>query len=595
MGYVEPMKAISQTTLSERDANVAIICLDGGVSLYADTLRFVEWKLHHAGVSVIRFGCDGALKTCTSINAEGKKEVSDVEREQICQRCKRAQQSIHAPVVFEVNSQDDGLLSAEACLFLDELNRRLGLAGKISNVLDMSFADLPICRIAFFDFATVNKLGPESKLDAKKMQRFVDGVVDIIKLIHAFGRFQKEHVASHIIYVIGNYSQNTVARYVFEKQGSTCLSVEPQLTSQHILNRVMIVPQRLILKPDGLLSADLHNLSFKSESAINISKVLKNFGARIKGADFNAYTSLDAKAIQQEELRMLSTLFNTHKRVHSFFLSSEDELTPHIITHGVVSITSSNLLGSYSNQLEFTEHLLNEAANHPEIGYVIRLHPRMGVNKRDRFESEESVRYKNLIAKKNIPKNVAILYGDSKISSYFIVIKSDLVIISWSTIGLEALLLGIPVIAAFPSYLMYPLLSFSKQPTNIIEMNQALFEKSDFGVPNDTKLMLWMGMAFEGQFFATTAPRGKGGLIGYAYRVIYKVIKKLGIYRWLARLINSLYLTQVIFNYERLFDMKKEPLPENTSSNTDLVRNYRARYRKILADYGQKIFIGRPQ
>lgn len=575
----------------DKPAKVAIICLDGAVSLYADTLSFVAWKLRDEGVEVIRFGCDGILKTCTSINSTGKIGLSGSEKERICQRCRTAQQAVTAESSFEVNAKD-GSADENAVRFLDELKERLASGSRIADVLDMTYAGLPLCRIAFFDYSIVTKLAPGSVLEASSADRFVAGVTDLVMLLHAFERFRKQHEATHIVYVNGNYTQNTLARHVFGEKGVICLSVEPQLTSQHVLNHVMLAPDRLSLHPEGLLQFDAVNLSIDKSRSADTQNLLDNFGARIRGADFNAYTSLDGQAIATEEVERFEKFLETHKRITSFFLSSEDELTPHIIAHGISEVANPNPLGPYRTQLEFTTYLLKEAASHPEVGFVIRLHPRMAANKRDLFESEEHLRYKSLLAGISVPENVLVLYGDSKVSSYFVISESDLVVISWSTIGLEALLLGAPVISAFPCYLMYPLTMFSKQPKSQGEMERALFSDSNFGVADDTKLLAWMSMAFEGQFFATAAPRGQGGLLGKFYRVIYRVSKRAGVLGVIYWLVDTFLLRQVVIDSKRLLHIR-----ENGASSAEgfqrashrLLTGYRDKYQQLLKEYGLKI------
>lgn len=585
------MANFAQKNGLDKTVKVAIICLDGAVSLYADTLSFIAWKLRDKGTDVIRFGCDGVLQTCTSLNSTGKTGISGSERESICQRCRTAQQKIITKASFEVNERDE-IAGENAVRFLDEVRKRLASSNRVADVLDMSYAGLPLCRIAFFDYSIITKLAPKSNLDAISADRFIAGVNDLIKLIHAFERFRKQYDLTHIVYLNGNYTQNTLARYIFGEKGVICLSVEPQLTSQHVLNHVMLAPERLTLHPEGLFHFNVGDLPSDKNELANTQNVLANFGARIKGADFNAYTSLDGQAIATEEVRRFEKFLKTHKRITSFFISSQDELTPHIITHGISEVANPNPLGPYRTQFEFTTYLLEEAASHPEVGFVIRLHPRMAANKRDHFESEEHRQYKSLLAGLNVPENVLVLFGDSKISSYFVISESDLVVISWSTIGLEALLLGVPVISAFPCYLMYPLTMLSKQPINQEEMERALFSDSNFGVADDKKLLGWMSMAFEGQFFVTAAPRGQGGMLGKLYRVVYRIAKKAGMLGIIYWLVNTFFLRQVVIDSERLLHRR-----ENESSGAEsyqmasqqLLTAYRDKCAQLLEEYGQKI------
>lgn len=573
----------------KEQSTVAVLTWDGEVYLYAESLRFLAWKLRQIGCKVVRFGCARALDACTSFNSTNKNEFAISGRNPVCERCTTAQKKISSDAIFDVEPVNLQLV-AGASIFLEDLKNKLTGQRKISDVLDMRYLGFSVCRIAFFDFAIATKLSHESILDAKAMERFIAGVTDQIKLLHVFELFREKHAVTHILYVNGNYSQNTLAREYFSKFGVVCLNVEPQLTSQQTLNKVMISQSRLVLEPDGLhpqMSSEECRANF---SILDGAKVLKNFGARINGGDFNAYTSLNRSSISNEELGQLEGFLNSYSRIHSFFFSSEDELTPHIQSHGALNGGKLNSPGGFNSQADFALYFLNEAAKYPQIGFVIRLHPRMAVNKRDPFESEEHIRYKNLLAGLNLPDNVMIIYGDSKISSYYVVSKSDLVIIAWSTIGLESLLLGTPVVAVFPSCLMYPITSFSHQPSTQSELEEALFCESSYGVPQDEKLLPWMSQAFETQFFATAAPRSKGGLAGKIYRVSYRSLERMRMYNLIARLIDFLFLRNIRQDPENLLSPKKPSGKLAALRKYFLKRSlsrYREKYRALLSQYGK--------
>ncbi len=582
-------------TIPSRLAVVGILCWDEYVNIYAETLRFVAWKLNRTGCDVIRFGCAGALATCTSINSTGARELTNNDRAKICTSCMIAQKLISVQAVFEANSKRVTEVES-AALFINTLQQRLAINNKISDVLDMEYAGFKLCRIAFFDFAMVHKLGVESELVAYTAGRFVAGVSDLIKLLHLFELFQKNNRITHLIYVNGNYSQNSLACQFFNKYGVICLSVEPQLTSQHILNRILFKLHRIELQPEGICSVIDASESSVLRNAVACSSVFRNFGARINGGDFNAYTSLCEDDISSKEAQDLNQFMKGHHRIHSFFLSSEDELIPHVVTHGFLGDIGNNKLGNYKSQYEFTVYLLKEAARKPNIGFIVRIHPRMAINKRDMFESAEHRRYRSLLSENEIPRNVLILYGDNKISSYFIISISDLVLVSWSTIGLEALLLGVSVISVFPSHLMYPITSFSLQPTTQEEMEQALFCESNFGVPQNKKLMNWISFAYEGQFFATAAQRNREGTLGRLFRIVYRIFTSIGEYGTLAWTIDAIFLRSVKFDYDRLFvkNYKWSNLirsPRDPSAK--MLDKYRKRNHALLAEYGHKINISK--
>ena len=241
--------------------------------------------------------------------------------------------------------------------------------------------------------------------------------------------------------------------------------------------------------------------------------------------------------------------------------------------------------------MDFTEYLINKANNNKKIGFIIRLHPRMAPNKRQDFESIEHTRYKDLFEKIDIPENVFIIYGDCAVSSFYIIAKSSLIIVAWSTIGLESLLLGKQVIVAFPYRAGYPISSLSKQPKNKSAFEIALFEKSLYGIPKDMKLLSWIQHAYDSQYFVTTAPRNTQRFMGRFYELSYKFIELIGLYHLLALLVNLLFNNRVKLDPKILYrkNLIKKPFAKlRMLILENELRKYRKKNLQNVLDYGEK-------
>ena len=509
---------------------VAILALDGYLDLYSDTLRFVSWKLRRDGYSPLLIGCTGALSTCTSFNSIANAYISYQDPSAVCRRCTTAQKKIFADQRYLLHLTDlAGFAAAQQ--YLNDVKSVLRSSPRPEHTFELEYLGFPLCRYAFFDFSITWKVSETSILDADLEKSFLSGVEDQLRLLRFLESLPELRQITQLIYLNGNYSLNTLAREYFKQFGVDSISVELQLTSQRLFNHIKLIPCRLALQPDSLTPTSVNGLPPVSPSRSDVRCLLTAFRARIQGSAFNAYTNLEIQASLGPERTRLTKFFGSYSRLHSVFLSSEDEMTPHIHTHGL----GSSLKSFFPSQFAFIEYLLEHASRSPDIGFVLRLHPRMAKNKRERIESIEHDRYKKLFASKSLPKNVYILYGDSTISSYYLAWKSHLVIITWSTIGLEALLLGCPVVSVFPDRLMYPIARFSCQPGTHEEIDDALFRVSFFGVPLDSELLFWMASSYESQFVSTVAPRGGVNTWARLYKLIYKVLDKLLLYEALCR------------------------------------------------------------
>lgn len=511
----------------------AILTLDSTVNLYSEIERFISWKLVQENVKVVQVGCSSALTTCTSINSLGKRVIdSPSEQQVICSRCKKSQDRIFSTQVFSIEK----IHSDAHRLFIDELRNKLLETKRLSSVIDKEFDGYAVCKIAFFDYSILTKSNMQTDMSEELIIRFCNGVRDILMLIENLKIFLKQNKIDYLLYVNGNYSQNTIARLIFKKYAVKCFSIEPQLTSQALFSSVSFFEDRLKLESEMLLEYS-NSLTTSKKS---LQKLLTNFAARVDGADFNAYTSLNGNRTSVGDWLEFNQFLANYNQIHVFFMSSEDELIPHIVTHEL-SPPFDELYGApYSNQVEFTTYFIEQAKLHPNIGFLIRMHPRMAVNKRNNFESEEHVRYKKLLAQISIPPNLFILTGDNQISSYYLISKSDLVIVAWSTIGIEALLMGKRVLSVFPNYLMYPLTKFTKQPVDFKEISQALFDLSDFGEVDQGNFVAWASNAYESQFFPVFARRGSAGILRKLFAGIMMVSSNSFIYKLMATIFSTL-------------------------------------------------------
>jgi len=113
------------------------------------------------------------------------------------------------------------------------------------------------------------------------------------------------------------------------------------------------------------------------------------------------------------------------------------------------------------------------ALTRPEIEFVVRIHPREGANKREPSESEHLGILRKCL--EHIPSNFTVHWPESAVSSYDLGESADLVLTSWSTIGLEMARLGVPVICCARGVAGYPVDDFQ----TFVQTPEAYFRKID--------------------------------------------------------------------------------------------------------------------
>ena len=154
------------------------------------------------------------------------------------------------------------------------------------------------------------------------------------------------------------------------------------------------------------------------------------------------------------------------RRLISYFSSSDDEYA------AVGDIVD---WGSWRDQLNAVESLINIVGDRRDLFLVIRMHP----HKRHKHK-DDLVPWWNL----RLPENVCILKPDDSVDSYALIERSDAVITCGSTIGIEAVFWGVPSICIGPCF--YGNLDAVYLPRNPSELQRLLEQDALIADPAKT-------------------------------------------------------------------------------------------------------------
>ncbi len=196
----------------------------------------------------------------------------------------------------------------------------------------------------------------------------------------------------------------------------------------------------------------------------NVIDITDDAIARFRGQSAHTY-SPPFEGLQQQKPNQES------KKNIVIFTSSPDEsacfkvtsalgidIPPQIFTFGT----------SFQNCQEiWLSELLKFAEKNKNFNFTVRIHPREGSNKREQGESEHLQILKRLLVKP--PPNFSVFWPESNVSSYSLGLGADLVLTSWSTIGIEMARLGIPVLTCTKGTAGFPVenfIRFEKNPTS---------------------------------------------------------------------------------------------------------------------------------
>lgn len=108
----------------------------------------------------------------------------------------------------------------------------------------------------------------------------------------------------------------------------------------------------------------------------------------------------------------------------------------------------------FPNQAEWIRHLIAYVKARPELFLIIRVHPRDFPNKRESQLSDNAQVLREILV--DLPPNVAVNWPSDRLSVYDLIDYADVGVNSWSSVGKEMALLGIPVVSYSDKILGYP-------------------------------------------------------------------------------------------------------------------------------------------
>ena len=146
----------------------------------------------------------------------------------------------------------------------------------------------------------------------------------------------------------------------------------------------------------------------------------------------------------------------------SLLLSRPDELQTYCFVKDVANIDA--------DQSQLLAEFLRVATSRPNLNFYIRLHPRMGKNQREGTQAIARICLEQQLT--NVPPNVEVDLPETARPILSVLQESESVITSWSSVGLDAATIGVPVIFGIPGLpTSYPQsIGYSAKETSHVEL-----------------------------------------------------------------------------------------------------------------------------
>ena len=393
--------------------------------------------LQDAGHETLLLTCGGLMPTCSAKLAHMITHTAPNGGGSICRRCKAVVNQVgHNYGLADVTIES--LLSASARADMDAV-----VAAHFETPWDVVEDDIEIGRACLGEaLRTQRKLSLDELDDADKA--FIRALVYSSLAVHRSVKLLAEmYDIQHIAY-FGDYAFFIAPQIFAKRRGITVTNVS------HAYNRD-IDRRFLNLRPGHgfshmMLQVDKWPVTGKLPIPPEaIAQILDGGLYRMRGFGGASTYSPNWSANSENVLARLN--LPPGGKLLVAYSNSTDELLCNREILRVMGIPYAQTPNPFSSQVDWLQALVAWVGTRPDLRLIIRLHPRMAAGHRHPQASSEVTEIRQALS--SLPPNAAVIWPESKISSYNIAELADAVLTAWSSIGLELARLGLPVVSAF--------------------------------------------------------------------------------------------------------------------------------------------------
>ena len=419
---------------------VLLYCPEGGIQPHHTAVltlgRILESRGHRVDVAF----CDGLYERCVMMNSISA--PPGLPREQfkpVCSQCSlSARHNAHA-IGMTLADMAPYHLPQDAY----EAARLVEQGGDpVAFVHD----GIAFGALARHDLFLARKLLADQPLEAEDMARLRETVRSALVVYYAIKRMVAERGYTDLL-IYGHYAVNSAAALAARSVGiSSRLIANPQHCN--------IDRRRLTFNPGNGCEVPLRHLQSWLKwkdvpmTADEVIEAGRDILHRFSGVGSHSYSPakvagdpLELLGLKRDRKLIVALTSSLDERQAAAFL--EKGWSPDLDIDAVGSAARS-----FPDQITWLTSLCDWVSARDDLQLVIRIHPREGINKRESISSSHLQRLRSAL--QELPGNVRVVWPEDQLSTYDLMEAAHLVQCSWSTVGMEAARLGVPVLTSDP-------------------------------------------------------------------------------------------------------------------------------------------------
>jgi hypothetical protein len=398
------------------------------------TFQEIGHKIRIVGChSVFSFYCASMEEAGLTVSA------SLAEKERICELCRARSALVSGHTKSEHINLDE---------YVDEDSEEL-IEYHLSKVdakswIDLLIDDVPVGSISGYEFYIRHKL-TSLVIPQELFSEFTQVLRQTLRVFFAWKEFLKSSTEQLVIIENEMYSANRVVAILSRRAGRQVYGISHGVDIRKFGNSLTLIENPEIWF--GLSRSDSWKESrARFPSSDEIKQVSEHILELSRGRSPWVY-SAKARSTPQELVRTKLEIPKGKPVVMALTSSLDEQIATNLTQIHSESLHEAE--GSlFRDQLDWLRFLSSEAAKQSDYHLVIRIHPRLLPNKRDSVTSSFSREISEALIEN--PKNLTVNWPQDNISIWSALAETNLVANYSSTAGLEALLMGLPVIQHDP-------------------------------------------------------------------------------------------------------------------------------------------------
>ena len=411
-----------------------------------------SWAFRLQGIPVVYFACDSGMSKCVlGTNRDNP------HKEMPCKSCVYQAQTLYAGVSSKVEPQ-----KSNASWFSYQRDAQLAKAIEnlsISELMTFEWQNIPLGALCLPGLRWVLRI---HHLNDDESTRYLlrEYILSAWNVTQKFSKLLDETNPRAVVVFNGQFFPEATARHIAQKRGIRVITHEVGLqpaTAYFTADEATAYP---ISIPESFEMNDEQNTKLDAYLA-------KRFQGDFTMAGIKFWA--DMRGLDEAFLKKASGF---------------KQIVP-VFTNVIFDTSQPHANTVFEDMFDWLDLVLEEIRSHPEALFVIRAHPD---ELRVRKSSRETV--EGWVSSRGVDKEANVIFVSPRetLSSYELIQKSKFVMVYNSTIGLEASIMGAPVLCAGKArFTQYPTVFFPQTVEDVRRKLKEFLATDSINVPFEFK------------------------------------------------------------------------------------------------------------